>query len=96
MLAKIQRVFIYIIFSANESKTEWISVITKDHVFVITTTLLAPDFDMIKYFNSYSAGIDFRRQILTSKVNPRTVIVNICRTAADPKHKYSNELGRAN
>ena len=28
-----------------------------------------------KYFNSFSAGIDFRRQILTSKVDPRTEMV---------------------
>ena len=30
-----------------------------------------------KYFYSYSAGIDFRRQILTSKVDPRTERVKI-------------------
>ena len=29
-----------------------------------------------KYDYSYSAGIDFRRQILTSKFDPRTVRVN--------------------
>ena len=28
-----------------------------------------------KYVYSYSAGIDFRRQILTTKVDPRTVRV---------------------
>ena len=32
--------------------------------------------DHYKYFNSYSAGIDFRRQILTSKVYLRAVRVN--------------------
>ena len=31
-----------------------------------------------KYFNPYSAEIDFRRQILTYKVDPRTVWVNLC------------------
>ena len=29
-----------------------------------------------KYFDSFSAGIDFRRQNLTSKVDPRAVSVN--------------------
>ena len=29
-----------------------------------------------KYFYSYSAGIDFRRQILTFKVDPRAARVN--------------------
>ena len=33
--------------------------------------------------NPYSVGIDFRRQILTSKVNPRTVRVKIFLMAAD-------------
>ena len=28
--------------------------------------------DHYKYFISYSAGIDFRRHMLTSKVDPRT------------------------
>ena len=36
------------------------------------------------YINPYSAGIDFRRQILTSKVDPRTVIVKIFMMAVDP------------
>ena len=36
--------------------------------------------------NTYSARIDFRRQILTSKVNPRTVIVKIFKMAVDPYH----------
>ena len=30
-----------------------------------------------EYFNSYSAGIDFRRQILTSKIDPRAVRVKV-------------------
>ena len=30
-----------------------------------------------KYFYSYSAGIDFRRQIPASEVDPRTVRVNL-------------------
>ena len=33
--------------------------------------------DIVAYINPYSVGIDFRRQILTSKVDPRTVSVNI-------------------
>ena len=31
-----------------------------------------------KYFYSFSAGIDFRRQILTPKAGPRTERVNKC------------------
>ena len=36
--------------------------------------------DMFARFNPYSSGIDRRRQILTTKVDPRTVKVekNIC------------------
>ena len=34
-------------------------------------------FDHYKYFDSYSAGIDFRRQKLTSKVGPRAVRVKM-------------------
>ena len=30
-----------------------------------------------KYFHSYSAGIDFTRQILTTKVGPRAVRFNL-------------------
>ena len=37
-----------------------------------------------------------RRQILTSKVNPRTVKVKIFLIAEDPYHRYSNESERAN
>ena len=37
-----------------------------------------------KHFNSYIAGIDIRRQILTSKVDPRTVRVKIFIMAVDP------------
>ena len=32
-------------------------------------------YDHYKYFYSHSAGIDLRRQILTTKVDPRTVRV---------------------
>ena len=32
--------------------------------------------DNYKYFQSYSAGIDFSRQNLTTKVDPRAVRVN--------------------
>ena len=35
-------------------------------------------------FNSYSAGIDFRSQILTSKVDTRAVRVNIFEIVLDP------------
>ena len=35
-------------------------------------------YDDYKYYNSYSAEIDFRRQILTSKVYPRAVRVKLC------------------
>ena len=35
-------------------------------------------------FNPYSAGIDFRRQIVTSKVDPRTVRIKIFLIAVDP------------
>ena len=30
-----------------------------------------------KYFTLFSAGIDFRRQILTSKVDPRAIVIFI-------------------
>ena len=38
-------------------------------------------------FNPYSAGIDFK----SSKIDPRTVRVNIFITVVDPWHGYSNE-----
>ena len=34
-------------------------------------------YDQHKYVDSYSAGIDFSRQILTTKVDPGTVRVNL-------------------
>ena len=34
-------------------------------------------YDYYKYFYFYSAGIDFRRQILTTKVDPRAVMVKL-------------------
>ena len=37
-----------------------------------------------------------RRQILTTKVDPRTVRVKIFLMAVDPYHRYSNESERAN
>ena len=46
-------------------------------------------------FNPYSAGIDFSRQNLTSKVNPRTARVEIFLMVVDPSHRYSNESERA-
>ena len=36
-----------------------------------------------------------RRQILTSKVDPRTVRIKIFLLAVDPYHRYSNESERA-
>ena len=50
---------------------------------------------MSQPFNPYSAEIDFIRQILTNKVNPRTVSVNIFIMIVDPEHRYSNESERA-
>ena len=58
--------------------------------------------------NPYSAGIDFsrqnltsvdvscRRQILTTKVDPRAARAKIFIMAVDPYHRYSNESGSAN
>ena len=46
--------------------------------------------------NPYSAGIDFSRQNLTSKVDPRTERIKIFLMTVDPSHRYSNELERAN
>ena len=46
--------------------------------------------------NPYSAGIDFSRQILTPKVDPRTVRVEIFLIAVEPYHRYSNEQASAN
>ena len=47
--------------------------------------------------NPYNAGIDFtdvcRRQIVTTKVDPRTESKNIYN---DRRHRYSNESERAN
>ena len=37
-----------------------------------------------------------RRQILTIKIDPRTVRVKIFIMAVDPQHRYSNESERAN
>ena len=37
-----------------------------------------------RVFNLYSAGIDFRRQNLTSKIDPHTVKVNIFIMTLDP------------
>ena len=42
-------------------------------------------------FKLLQRGIDFSRQILTTKVYPRTVRVNILLEVADPWHRYSNE-----
>ena len=36
------------------------------------------------------------RQILTTKVDPRTVRVNIILMVVDPQHRYSNASERAN
>ena len=51
-------------------------------------------------FIPYSAGIDFtdvyRRQILTTEVDPRAVRIKIFIMAVDPWHGYSNESERDN
>ena len=62
---------------------------------------LCVDYDDWKHcpifkYHHYSAGIAFRRQILTSKVHLRTVRENIFISAVDPLHRYSNESERAN
>ena len=41
-------------------------------------------------------GIDFNRQILPSKFDPRTVRVKVCIMVVDPQQRYSNESERAN
>ena len=41
--------------------------------------------------NPYSAGTDFRRQILTTKVHTRAERIKIFIMAVYPKHRYSNE-----
>ena len=51
---------------------------------------------LFQSFNPHSAGIDFRRQILTTKVHPRTVRVKIFLMVVDPSRGYSNESERAN
>ena len=43
-----------------------------------------------------SAGTVFKRQISTSKVNPRTERITIFILAVDPWHRYSNEAERYN
>ena len=45
---------------------------------------------------AYSAGVDFRRQILTTTVDPRAVSVNIFIMAVLPWHMYSKESERPN
>ena len=39
-------------------------------------------YDHYEYFYSYSAGIDFRRQILSTEVDPRTIWVNLWSAAS--------------
>ena len=39
---------------------------------------------MLDRFSPYSAGIDFRRQTLTTNVDPRTVRINIFIMAGNP------------
>ena len=46
--------------------------------------------------NPFSAGIDFRRQILTFKVDPRTERIKTFMMAVYPWHRYSNKAGKAN
>ena len=49
-------------------------------------------------FTSLSAGIDFRRQIMTSKIDPRIEHwkSRIFTTNVNPSHRYSNEVERSN
>ena len=42
-------------------------------------------YDHYEYFYSYSAGIDFSRQILTTKVDPRTARVKVLSRYRDPQ-----------
>ena len=49
-------------------------------------------YDQYKYFYSYSAAIDFRRQILTSKDDPRTVRVKNNFATATLKRSTSTVL----
>ena len=51
---------------------------------------------LVRRIDPYSAGVDFRRQSLTSEVDPRTGRVNIFLIAVDPYHRYANESERAN
>ena len=50
----------------------------------------------LEHLNPYSAEVDFRRQNLTSKVDPRAVILHIFIMAVDPQHRYLNESQRRN
>ena len=52
--------------------------------------------DLIQRFYLYIAGFDCRHQIVTTKVDPRTVKVNIFIMDVDPLHVYSNEAKKAN
>ena len=52
--------------------------------------------DMLVGINPSSVGIDFSRQNLTSKVDPRTVRLKIFIMTVDLYHRYSNESERAN
>ena len=49
-------------------------------------------YDQYKYFYSYSAGIDFRRQILTSEDDPCTVRVKDHLATATLKRSTSTVL----
>ena len=46
-------------------------------------------------FDPYIAGIYFRRQNLTSEVNPRTVRVKLFIMPVNLQHRYSNEAERS-
>ena len=48
------------------------------------TEMYTEDAQLFKYFNSYSAGIDFSRQNLTSTVDTRAVRVKIFIMGVDP------------
>ena len=53
-------------------------------------------FTIKNMISPHSAKINFSRQILTTKVDPHTVRVNIVIMVVDPLHRYSNEPETAN
>ena len=52
---------------------------------------LSASFAYLCYVSTSLESDVYRRQILTSMVDPHTLRVNICIIAIDPQHRYSNE-----